>query len=183
MSDMYRNTTAGILQKRDELRAFLSTHDIDIQIDAAAEYYLDEELMKKLLADESLLTFGNKYLLFETNFLTEPFQLKDFIFQAITKGYKPVLAHPERYSYLNNNIARVQDLIDRGVLLQINISSFSGYYSKPAQRMAEQLVDHGWVHFLGTDCHHMQHANLVESTQRLRYYQKALALPLLNNTL
>lgn len=183
MSDMYRNTTEIILQKRDELRVFLAENKVDMQIDAAAEYYLDEGLMSKLLANEPLLTFGQQYLLFETNFLTEPFQLKEFIFQAMTKGYKPVLAHPERYSYLNNNLHKVQDLLDRGVLLQLNISSFSGYYSRPAQRMAQQLVDEGWVHFLGSDCHHLQHAQLVRDAQLLKYYKKALALPLLNNSL
>lgn len=183
MNDMYRNTTDTILRKRDELRTFLKAQQVEMEIDSVAEYYLDEVLMSRLLADEPLLTFGNKYLLFETNFLTEPFQLKEFIFQSITKGYKPVMAHPERYGYLNENFHKAQDLLDRGVLFQLNISSFSGYYSKPAQRTAEQLVDNGSVHFLGSDCHHMQHARLVRDARQLKYYKKALALPLLNNSL
>ena len=78
---------------------------------------------------EPMLTFGKNYLLFETNFLTEPFNLKDFIFKATTNGYKPVLAHPERYIYLQNDLKKLEDLLQRGVLFQVNISSITGYYS------------------------------------------------------
>src|SRR5690606_4407837 len=114
-----------------EVKAHLRSKGLEISISAAAEYYLDEVLMKMLSDGERLLTFGDRYLLFETNFLTEPFNLKEFIFLATTKGYKLVLAHPERYMYLQSNPDKVQDLIDRGVFMQMNISSLTGYYSKP----------------------------------------------------
>jgi protein-tyrosine phosphatase len=130
-----------------------------------------------------MLTFGKKLLLFETNFLNEPFNMKEFIFLATTKGYKPVLAHPERYLYLQNNVDKARDLLDRGVLFQINIGSITGSNGKPAQTTALKLIDRGWVHLLGSDCHHLQHARIVEEAQQLKYYHKAIALPLLNNSL
>lgn len=183
MSDAYRNTTAGILEKLQELKDHLRDKNISISISAAAEYYLDEALIKMIEADQPLLTFGDRYLLFETNFITEPFNLKDFIFLATTHGYKLILAHPERYLYLQNNLAKVEDLLDRGVLLQLNMSSITGYYSKPAQQMAFKLIEKGWIHWLGSDCHHLQHTALMAEVQRSRYFRKALALPLLNNSL
>jgi len=183
MSDAYRNTTEGILSKLTELKAHLSARGISMSMEAAAEYYLDEQCMANLEKNVPFLTSGNKYLLFETNFLTEPFNLKDFIFHAITKGYKPVLAHPERYVYLHRNLQKAEELIDRGVLFQINLSSLTGYYSKDAQSTAQKLIDQGWVHMLGSDCHQLQHAVLVAQARSLKYYQKALSLPLLNNTL
>ena len=134
-------------------------------------------------ADEPLLTFGDNLLLFETNFLSEPLNLKEFIFLATTKGYQPVLAHPERYIYMHNNLEKAQDILDRGVLFQLNISSITGYYSKAAQQMATKLIDKEMVHLLGSDCHHLQHAQLVAEAQQLRTFKKALSLPLLNNTL
>lgn len=182
ISDSYKNTTAGIQQRLMDLREHLSQRNINMTIEAAAEYYLDEQLLEKL-DNEPLLTFGSKYLLFETNFMTEPFNLKDFIFRANTKGYKPVLAHPERYLYLQNNLAKVEDILNRGVLLQVNISSITGYYSRPAHVTAQKLIDKGWVHLLGSDCHHLQHVQLVDKAQYLKYYEKALSLSLLNNTL
>lgn len=183
MSDAYRNTPAIINQKLTELKQHLKTKDISIDIQAAAEYYLDEHLMECLVSNQPLLTFGNKYLLFETPFLAEPFQLKDFIFTAATKGYKVILAHPERYLYLQHNLNKAQDLLDRGVLFQVNISSITGYYSKEVQKMAFTLIDRGWVHWLGSDCHHLQHAKLVEQAATMRYFRKALTLPLLNNSI
>jgi protein-tyrosine phosphatase len=183
MSDAYRNTPAIIDQKLKELKAHLLSKNIAIEIQAAAEYYLDEVLFHMLEDDQSLLTLGKNYLLFETNFLTEPFPLKDFIFKAITKGYKPILAHPERYVYLQNDFTKAQDLLDRGVLFQLNISSLTGYYSKPAQQMAFKLIDRGYVHWLGSDCHHLRHVDLMEEALTSRYWKKALTLPLLNNSL
>jgi tyrosine-protein phosphatase YwqE len=183
MSDAYRNTPAGIQQKLEELRGYLLQKKIDIKVSAAAEYYLDESLFKMVETDQPLLTFGEKYLLFETNFITEPFNLKEFIFLATTKGYKLILAHPERYLYLQNNLEKVQDLLDRGVLMQINISSLTGYYSRPVQQMAFKLIDRGMIHWLGSDCHHLQHAKLMREAKGLRYFRKALTLPLLNNSL
>lgn len=183
MSDAYRNTSAGILLRLDELNAYLFSKNITIPIEAAAEYYLDEELMNKLNNDDPLLTFGNKLLLFETNFLSEPLMLKEFIFLANTKGYQPVLAHPERYIYLQNNFEKAQDFLDRGVYFQININSITGHYSKAIQHTVLKLIDKGMVHLLGSDCHHLQHAHLLREAQKTKAYKKALSLPLLNNTL
>lgn len=183
MSDAYRNTREGILAGLETLREHLKSRDIAMRVSAAAEYYLDEALFRMVETDQPLLTFGEKYVLFETNFITEPFNLKEFIFLATTKGYKLILAHPERYLYLQNNLAKVQDLLDRGVLMQMNISSLTGYYSKPVQQTAFKLIDNGMVHWLGSDCHHFQHAQLMEKARGLRYFRKALTLPLLNNTL
>jgi protein-tyrosine phosphatase len=183
ISDAYRNTPVIILQKLDELRNYLQQKNITMQIDAAAEYYLDEELMKMIQTDQKVLTFGKNYLLFETNFLTEPLNLKEFIFLAATKGYKLILAHPERYMYMQQNFSKAEDILNRGVLFQVNISSLTGHYSKPAQQMAEKLIDKGWVHWLGSDCHQLQHAKLAEQASKLKSYRKALSLPLLNNSL
>jgi protein-tyrosine phosphatase len=183
MSDTYKNTAEKILSRLAKLQTYLTNQDIDIEIQAAAEYYLDEQVFKMVESDQKMLTFGNKYLLFETNFLNEPFNMKEFIFLATTKGYKPVLAHPERYVYLQENVDKARDLLDRGVLFQINIGSISGSNGKPAQTTAVKLIDRGWIHLLGSDCHSLQHARIVEETRQLKYYQKALALPLLNNSL
>lgn len=183
MSDFFRNTNEDITKVMNEVNLMLVQRGIDISLEAAAEYYLDEALVQRLESDSPLLTFGKNYFLFETNFMTEPLNLKEFIFLATTKGYKPVLAHPERYLYLQSNFEKAEDLIGRGVLFQINISSLSGYYSKGAQTTAQKLIDKEYVHLLGSDCHNLQHAKLLEETRRNKYFQKAISLPLLNNTL
>jgi tyrosine-protein phosphatase YwqE len=183
MSDAYRNTPAGIRSRLAELNHYLENKNIHIQLEAAAEYYMDEAFIKSIEGNQEILTFGKKYVLFETNFMTEPLHLKEFIFTATTKGYQLVLAHPERYVYLQNDLAKAEDLINRGVYFQINTSSLTGYYSREAQRTAYKLIDKGWVHMMGSDCHSFQHIRLLEEAQASRYYQKALTLSLLNNQL
>ncbi|MEO7990769.1 MAG: CpsB/CapC family capsule biosynthesis tyrosine phosphatase [Chryseolinea sp.] len=183
ISDSYKNTPEIIREKLQELQMHLRKVNVDVEIQAAAEYYLDDYLFKLIEQDKEVLTFGKKYLLFETNFLTEPLNLKEFVFMATVKGYKLILAHPERYQYMYHNIEKARDLMDRGVLLQMNINSIAGYYGAEVQSTAKKLIDRGWVHFLGSDCHHIQHAKLIGDAQSMKYFQKALSLPILNNTL
>lgn len=183
MSDFYRNTPRQIQEKLGSLNQHLVDQKIDITIEAAAEYYLDEVLIGNVNSDEQLLTFGAQYLLFETNFLTEPFQLNEFIFAVTTQGYKPVLAHPERYQYLVNNFEKVEDLRNRGVLFQINIPSILGAYSKPIQKLAIQLIEKGYVDFLGSDCHNQLQMDVIKAASKDKNFKKALNLPLLNRSL
>ncbi len=181
MNDVYRNTPEIIQAKLQELHLQLAAEKIEIEVEAAAEYYLDEMLYKQVQANAHLLTFGKKYLLFETNFYSEPYFLKDFIFHATTQGYQLILAHPERYGYMT--LSKAEDLKNRGVLLQLNSLSLGTYYSMPIQKMAQQLVDKGWIDFLGSDCHNLLQATELAKTMKQKYYRKALELPLLNNTL
>jgi tyrosine-protein phosphatase YwqE len=181
MQDYYRNDPSIILERLDELRKYLLEQGVAFEVQAAAEYYLDEALTKKIEDREPLLVFGDRYLLFETNMINEPYSLRDFIFKITTAGYKPVLAHPERYAYMT--LEKAEDLRHRGVLFQMNILSIIGYYSKPIQRLAHQLIDRGWIELLGSDCHTIEHAQLLQQAQKNKYFQRALALPLLNHTL
>jgi protein-tyrosine phosphatase len=95
-------------------------------------------------------------------------------------NYKPVLAHPERYIYFQENFERCAELHSNGVLMQININSLSGYYSAPAQLLAEKLIDKKMVNFAGTDCHNVKHIKALQLTHTKKYYQKLLASDLLN---
>ena len=178
--DFYPNNAEIIRSKLHDLKQRLLQEDIKIDLNAAAEYYLDEFFMDQLAQNSPLLTFGDNYILFETPFMNEPNYLKESIFKLISKGLRPVLAHPERYIYLHNNFSLAEDLINRGVLFQVNINSLSGYYSKAVRNIAEKFIKAGWVHFLGSDCHSMNHLKLMEESMSSKYFSKALRLPLLN---
>lgn len=181
ISDTYKNTPEIILAGLKKVNDFLKENKIEITVEAAAEYYLDTWLISEVNSGNPLLTFGDKYFLFEMNYVTEPYQLNDFIFSLSTKGYKPVLAHPERYQFMT--LAKAEDLRQRGVLLQLNILSFIGFYSKPVQAMAHKLVEERLVDFLGSDCHGIRHAALIKEAQKNKYFRKALNVPLYNHTL
>lgn len=183
MGDFFRNTPESIHAKLEELKGLVAEANIDISLEAAAEYYLDESFMEKLRNGKKLLTFGNKYLLFETSYINESSFLKEAVFLIRSLGYKPVLAHPERYIYLYSDFEKFLEISEMGVLFQLNINSLSGYYSPIAKRFAEKLIDAGMVSFIGSDCHGTRHLEALRKSREKKYYRKLGSLPLLNNSL
>jgi tyrosine-protein phosphatase YwqE len=183
MNDFFKNTPEIIYSKLFQVKEAVLDQGWKIEIEAAAEYYLDEWFMDMLQTNTPLLTFGNRYLLFETSFINQPALLPEAVFLMQSLNYKPVLAHPERYVYFQDNFEKCAELYRNGVLLQININSLCGYYSAPAQLLAEKLIDKKMVHFAGTDCHATKHIKALELTHSKKYYTKLLASDLLNHEL
>jgi protein-tyrosine phosphatase len=188
MGDFYKNTPEGIRAALAELKtAAIDAGLDDMTLECAAEYYLDEWLGQKLAEGSELLSFGGekRYVLFETSYMNEPFNLQATIFELKAAGYQPVLAHPERYTYYYGRFAEIRKLRQEyGVLLQLNLNSLAGYYSPTARHVAEQLIDEKLVDFVGTDTHHLRHtAALAKKTVKSAHFRKLLNLPLLNSTL
>ena len=183
MSDYYKNTPEIINTKLQEVKKAVTSAGIPIEIEAAAEYYLDEYFYSLISNDKELLTFGDNYILFETSFSVEPLILKEVIFRLNSAGYKPVYAHPERYFYLQENRELLNQLIDQGLLFQLNILSVKGYYSKQVQKMAEELIDRNAIAFVGTDCHNLLQANELEEAYLSKNAHKIDVSKLLNHTL
>ncbi|PWJ36096.1 tyrosine-protein phosphatase [Sediminitomix flava] len=184
MEDYFKNSPEIILNGLDQLRNEVYRQGIDIRIEAAAEYYLDEFFIKKLKNEEELLTIGEeKYILFETSYMTANAFLDEAIFLMQSQGLKPIMAHPERYVYLYGNYERLKSFHERGVLLQVNALSFLGYYSKDAQKVAQQLSDDGLIAFVGSDCHKAKHLEWYQKLESDYYYQKTLKDGVLNNSL
>lgn len=181
MSDFYRNTPEIILGGMKDVQQELKRQNIDIEFEAAAEYYLDENLPSKV-EDGSLLTFGNNYVLFELPFITEPPNFSSFIFELQTNGYKPILAHPERYGFWYKDFEKFRNVKDRGVDLQLNILSLVGHYGPEAQKIAEQLIDENLITFLASDCHNVMHQQGLELARTKKYFHKLLNSGLLKNS-
>jgi protein-tyrosine phosphatase len=183
MGDFYRNTPEIILSGLEKVRAALKEANIPVTIEAAAEYYLDYDLERKL-DEEKLLTFGNNNLLFEVSYLNAPENLFHFIFRLQTMGYQPILAHPERYNFWHSNFSKYEALIEKGVKLQLNINSLSGYYSLATKKIAEQLIDRDMISYIGSDCHHMGHIKLIKDVIYENHLKKLMdSGKLLNNAL
>ncbi len=180
MSDFYRNTSEIILNGAKNVKQALNEANIPIEFNAASEYYLDYDLERKL-DEEPLLTFGNKYLLFEISYMNPPDNLFHIIFKMQLLGYKPVLAHPERYNFWHKDFDKYETFIDKGVLLQLNINSLTGYYSPATKKIAEQMIDKNMISFVGTDCHHMGHINLLKQVVYDPYLEKLIGSDLLLN--
>jgi len=183
MSDYYKNDKEIILTGLSRLKEALKLHKIDVDIEAAAEYYLDEHF-EKLIDQKELLTFGKDMVLFELSFFEEPKVLDNIIFKLQLEGYTPVLAHPERYSYWHRSMDKYEKLIDKGVLFQANLGSFSGNYGPEVMKVAEKMVENNWLSLLGSDTHHMMHIQLFQSLKTNPFIHRLLnENKLLNSTL
>ncbi len=180
MADGYKNTPEIILRGLETVRRELLMKGIPVGIEAAAEYYLDHEL-DKLVKEKRVLTFGNELLLFELPFLSEPMMLFSIVFEMQSAGYRPVLAHPERYQYWHTDPGTMEKLKDRGVLFQLNTIALMGAYGPGVKKAAEKIIDNGWYELLGSDCHRMDHVQALRATLTEPYLHKVIASGKLQN--
>lgn len=163
MMDKYPNTTDTILNGLESLREAIKAEGIDIIVDIGAEYYVDEEFSNRLDKDD-ILTIGNSnYVLFETSYISKPIYFEDIIYKMQVKGYKPILAHPERYRYISNPKEEFLRLKELGVFLQLDINSLGGHYGKLAQKYAKIMVKMGIVDFLGSDIHYKKQTSYLKN--------------------
>jgi protein-tyrosine phosphatase len=183
MGDFYRNTPENILGGLEKVKHQLKAEGIPIQMEAAAEYYIDYDFEQKL-DNEKLLTFGDNFVLVEISYVNEPDNLERILFKMQTSGYKPILAHPERYPFWFGNMQKFESLFSKDILLQLNINSLTGYYSPETKKLAEALIDRQLIRFLGSDCHHMGHVDLMKQVVYSPHLKKLIESGnLLNHTL
>ena len=134
----------------------------DISITAAAEYMMDEQFSALLEDNQELLTLKDNFVLVEMSYFSPPINLFDILFQLQLKGYKPVLAHPERYNSYHNNFEIYYKLKKAGCLFQLNLLSLTEQYGKGVTKTAEKLLKENVYDFVGTDTHHMNHLRLLK---------------------
>lgn len=175
MADAYRNGTARILEGWRQLRVAAEEERLDLEIAVAAEYYLDEELQRRL-EEGDILTIGKEWLLFETSYYNEPLSLEDRIYEMSARGYRPMMAHPERYRYVREYASFYGRLREMGVAFQVNINSLGGYYGRDARAKALWLAERGWIDFLGSDIHGEKQVEFLRKT-----VQSGILGPLLKN--
>jgi protein-tyrosine phosphatase len=171
MIDYYRNDDKSIGNALAILKEELNNQNIDIEISAAAEHYFDESFEKRI-DDRLVFTMGDNYVLFEISFISQPQNLIQIIQKMLDMGYKPILAHPERYNYMD--VEQLKRIRMMGCNLQLNTISLTGYYGKPTKALAEELVDNQMIDFISSDMHHPRHAQALEDALKLPYLRKLL---------
>jgi len=171
MADYYRNTPETINGALAILKAELVKENIDITVEAAAEHYFDETFEGRVNRRE-LMIMGDNYVLFEFSFINQPPNTVHVVQKLKDLGYKPILAHPERYPYLD--IEQLRTLHDWGLLFQINTISLTGYYGKETKKAAENLIDNQLVDFISSDMHHLRHADALKQALKMPYLEKIM---------
>lgn len=183
MSDFYKNTPEIILSGLEEVRATAKQLNLNLEIEAAAEYYFDDSLMNRLREKEQLLTFGDNYVLFEFSMHQKPDQIEELFFQFLTQGYKPILAHFERYPYYHGSTKELIDWRAKGINIQLNLNSLTGHYGPAIQKQALLMVEEGLVDFVGSDCHRIDHLMLMERSRTLKAFHDLGQMKLKNQSL
>ncbi|MBQ9192161.1 MAG: capsular biosynthesis protein [Bacteroidales bacterium] len=141
------NTTEGIRARFEELKALYRG---GLRFHLAAEYMIDT-LFEERLAAKDLLQHGEGLVLVETSSVAPPINLWEVLDAMLKAGYRPLIAHPERYRYMEKEDYR--RLHDMGCLMQMNLPSIVGFYGESARERALDLLDKGWYSMVGSDCH------------------------------
>ncbi|WP_036841390.1 tyrosine-protein phosphatase [Polaribacter sp. Hel_I_88] len=179
LGDVYPNTPEIIKAKLTEVQNELKKRNItDISITAAAEYMMDEQF-SAILEKGNILTLKDNLVLVEMSYFSPPNNLYDILFQLGLKGYKPVLAHPERYNSYHNNFREFTKLKRAGCLFQLNLLSLTNNYGREVQKTSERLLKENLYDFVGTDTHHLNHLQLLKTIATKKNLSKVEAL--LNN--
>lgn len=149
----------------------------NITLHLAAENMLDN-LFEERLAKNDLLPLGNdgKYLLVETSYFTPPIGLNSILLRIKSKGYIPVLAHPERYVYMDED--DYKHLKSIGVLLQANLLSLLNAYGTDACKKVEWMIRKRLIDMWGTDTHRFHTVSQLVMEKQLR---QSIAITLKTN--
>ena len=162
MSGVYDNSSETIRSAFHELKTTIQSLGIEMELEVSAEYFLDETLFERIKTKD-LIPFKGNHVLFELSFRYEPQQLEDFVFLLCSSGYQPVIAHFERYPYYHDSIDVAQRLKELGCMIQVNLNSFTGHYGPGVKKQALRLLKAKLIDIAGSDCHRIEHLQILES--------------------
>lgn len=152
----YPNTKKSIAEAYEKMKIGLKKAGLSNPIENfAAEHMLDEDF-EIMLKNKELLPLKGNYVLVEMSYFQKPINLNELIFNIVHHGYRPILAHPERYNFIKTQ-NEYSKLKKRGCLFQLNLLSLSKHYGTNVQKKAKILLKAGMYDFAATDAHHNMH--------------------------
>lgn len=167
----YPNTTAGLRERFDELKKVWTGN---LKIRLASENMLDS-LFERRLDSGDFLPIGDEgnHLLVETSYYNPPMGMEDMLENVKKAGYFPVLAHPERYRYMEQS--DYKRLKDMGVVFQMNFTSLVGGYGENSLKKAEWLLENNMIDIAGSDVHRLEYIiHMIEHAPRKKKYLERL---------
>ncbi len=180
----FENDEDDIVRRYEEMKRQAADMGVEIDIcGIGGEYRIDSGFAKRL-ENPRFLQIGGKYVLVEFSLHQQMMGCDEMIFDMQMKGYEVILAHPERYPYLNVGGSRMEQLKNQGVFFQVNVLSLGGFYGEEAKRRAFEMVEGGLVEFLGTDTHNSMYAQaLIDLTHNRKVEKLLMNHEFLNKTL
>jgi protein-tyrosine phosphatase len=161
MAGVYPNTPEILKAGEAKVLQAIKEAGLNLQFSVAAEHMLDDGF-DKLVQDKQVLPLKENWVLVECSFAAPPMDIEQKLFNLEIKGYQPVLAHPERYTYWNKTRSMFDTIKERGVLFQLNLASLSGYYGSQSVDLANYLIKKNYIDLVSSDCHGMRHIQAMK---------------------
>ncbi len=161
-SETFENTPESLTAAHKILTQACQEAGLEVELHPSAEYRIDEYWDKQYAAGAVLPMPGN-YILMENAFQQELLGMDELMFDLMVKGYKPILAHPERYMYYARRHDRLTKLHNSGVKFQLNLLSLTGYFGGQAKETAMWLIKNNMVDMLGSDLHNVEQARIIQN--------------------
>lgn len=153
MENYYESTE----EERLQLLKDAEENSVDIELYLGSEIYITYDIVK-LLQDKKASTINNsRYVLFELPLQSRAISAKEVVYRLIESGYIPIIAHPERYGYVQDDIKYAKELAEMGALFQANFGSIIGLYGKKAEKTLKKLLNEDLIQFFGSDVHRIGH--------------------------
>lgn len=168
----YLNERPKVLQALAQFREEIAKAGLALTVHAGSEVHLGPRLVERI-GEGKLLTYGDagKYLLLECPYRTRPVRLEETIFELKVAGITPVLAHPERIRYFQEDPTRYEEALRMGALGQLTTSSLLGTFGPQIQKLSEEWVARRMVHLLGSDAHDTRYRPPRLATARARWIE------------
>lgn len=156
----YEQDNCNLKAKFEEFCKVVEDNGINVKLYLGEEIFCDKKIYDLLKENKVLTINETKYILIEFDYFNY-IDISDYVFNLKTLGYIPVIAHIERYSYLN--IETLIDIKSSGALIQVNASSVTGDSGKQTQKKVLATIKCGLVDFVTTDIHNRRHASLEKA--------------------
>ena len=164
----YNCNNKNKLELFKKLKKEMSKQDINIKLYLGNENYMSMNFIE-LLENKEIMTINNsRYLLLEFPLNQIYKNSKECLYELVTKGYVPILAHPERYRDFQKNPELVEEYTRMGVLLQGNYKSLLGKYGSKAKKTLKVLLKKDLITFLGSDMHHTDDYEIEKALKKVK---------------
>ena len=151
---------------KEKINCQLSIFNFQFSTALAAEYMVVKDFERRVTdhADE-LLTYPDGSILIEMSYMYRSRNFEDVIFELGMAGITPIVAHPERYLYMADQLGDFDHWVDMGAKLQMNYLSLTGQYGEASLKILRHLLKHGLYSFIATDLHSLSQLDRILTTK------------------
>lgn len=151
--EMFEPSMKKVIRVYHELRDY--AEEVGIGLRLGCEYYRNEQMIRHLDKKLRPTMLGSRYVLTEFSTNDSFVTVRNYIYELITKGYRPIVAHVERY-FCCQEPERIQELKKLGAQIQINADSVLGYEGHTIKKFCAGLMKDDLVDFIGSDAHNLE---------------------------